>query len=103
MKGPGRPINNQQERANLLGALEAIDYVVIFDDETPQAIIEAITPDVLIKGADWEGNIVGQDWVEDHGGKVIVMPLTQGHSTTSTIDRVLEKNQQHQTPSGERS
>lgn len=103
LKGPGRPINNQQERANMLGALETIDYVVVFDEETPQAMIEAITPDVLIKGADWKGNIVGQPWVEEHGGEVVVMPLTPGHSTTDIIERVIEKTQKPSTPSGEKS
>ena len=102
LKGPDRPINVQQERANLLGALEAIDYVVIFDEDTPAKMIEAITPDILIKGADWAGNVVGQEWVEDHGGNVVIMPLTPDRSTTNIIDRVIEKNQKHPTPSSER-
>jgi D-beta-D-heptose 7-phosphate kinase/D-beta-D-heptose 1-phosphate adenosyltransferase len=89
LKGPGRPINSQQERANLLGGLEAIDSVVIFDEETPIKMIEAISPDVLIKGADWKGNIVGQEWVEAHGGEVVVMPLTPDRSTTNIVNKIL--------------
>ena len=94
LKGPARPINAQQERANLLGALEAVDYVIVFEDDTPQKVIEAITPDVLIKGADWAGNVVGQEWVEAHGGQVVIMPLTPDRSTTNIINKVLEKTQE---------
>ncbi len=92
LKGPGRPINNEQERANILGALEVVDYVVIFDEETPLKLIEAITPNTLIKGADWTGNVVGQEWVESHGGQVVMMPLAKGKSTTNIIERVIEKS-----------
>ena len=92
LKGPQRPILKQQERAILLSALEAVDYVIIFDEPDPQRLIQAITPDVLVKGADWTGNVVGQDWVESHGGRIALMPLTQGFSTTSIIDKVIEQN-----------
>lgn len=88
LKGPGRPINDQHERAELMGALEMVDYVTIFDESAPGALIEAITPDVLIKGSDWQGNVVGQEWVESHGGRVALMPLKTGHSTTNIIERV---------------
>ncbi len=91
IKGPTRPILKQDDRAALIGALEAVDYVVIFDEATPQAIIEAVSPDVLIKGADWQGNVVGQEWVEAHGGRVVLMPLEAGKSTTNIIAQVLER------------
>ncbi|MBI9017832.1 MAG: D-glycero-beta-D-manno-heptose 1-phosphate adenylyltransferase [Phycisphaerae bacterium] len=91
LKGPKRPILNQQSRATMLGALEMVDYVVIFNEETPKEIIEMITPDVLIKGTDWTGDVVGQDWVESHGGKVVLMPLVEGVSTTNIVDEIVNK------------
>lgn len=91
LKGPSRPILNQQDRAALIAALEVVDYVLIFDEDTPKEIIEQITPDVLIKGTDWQGNVVGQEWVEGHGGKVVLMPLAPGQSTTNIITEVLER------------
>ena len=95
LKGPDRPILKQQDRAALIGALEMVDYVVIFDEQTPGDIIEKITPDVLIKGTDWKGNVVGQEWVEQHGGKVVLMPLVEGRSTTNIIDTVIKKLKRH--------
>ena len=92
LKGPKRPILNQQERSTLIAALEVVDYVVIFDEDTPQKLIEAITPDVLIKGTDWQGNVVGQEWVESHGGKCVLMPLVQGLSTTGIVERILDRH-----------
>ncbi|MBN2210997.1 MAG: D-glycero-beta-D-manno-heptose 1-phosphate adenylyltransferase [Sedimentisphaerales bacterium] len=91
LKGSTRPILKQDDRAALIGALEAVDYVIIFDEETPQKIIEAVCPDVLIKGTDWQGNVVGQEWVEAHGGQVVLMPLEPGKSTTNIIAQVLER------------
>jgi rfaE bifunctional protein nucleotidyltransferase chain/domain len=88
-KGPERPINRQEERAEILEALECIDAVVIFDEETPAEIIRAIQPDILVKGADWaEDAIVGRDTVEARGGRVVRVALEQGFSTTSIIDRI---------------
>jgi rfaE bifunctional protein nucleotidyltransferase chain/domain len=88
-KGPERPINRQEERAEILEALECIDAVVIFDEETPAEIIRAIQPDILVKGADWAENaIVGRDTVEARGGRVVRVALEQGFSTTSIIDRI---------------
>lgn len=92
LKGPQRPILKQQERATLLSALEAVDYVVIFDEPDPELLIREITPDVLVKGADWTGNVVGADWVKRHNGRVVLMPLTRGFSTTNIIDKVIEQN-----------
>ena len=88
-KAPDRPINPEQERAEILEALAAVDAVVVFDEETPHEIISALQPDILVKGADWgEDNIVGRDVVEARGGRVVRMALAQGYSTTSILDRI---------------
>jgi rfaE bifunctional protein nucleotidyltransferase chain/domain len=88
-KGPGRPINPQGERAEVLEALECVDAVVLFDDDTPAEIVRALQPDVLVKGADWAENaIVGRDTVEARGGKVVRIPIEQGFSTTSIIEKI---------------
>ena len=88
-KGPQRPINPQAERAEVLAALEMVDAVTIFDEETPHEIIAVIQPDVLVKGADWGAdNIVGRDLVEARGGRVVRMKLAPGYSTTSLVDKV---------------
>jgi rfaE bifunctional protein nucleotidyltransferase chain/domain len=88
-KGPERPINSEDERREILLALECVDAVVIFDEETPAEIIRAIQPDVLVKGADWaEDAIVGRDTVEAHGGRVVRVPIEQGHSTTEIIRKI---------------
>jgi D-beta-D-heptose 7-phosphate kinase/D-beta-D-heptose 1-phosphate adenosyltransferase len=88
-KGEGRPVNPEAERAEVLLALEAVDAVTIFDEETPHAIITAIQPDILVKGADWgPGNIVGRDVVEARGGRVVRMELAPGFSTTALLDKV---------------
>jgi D-beta-D-heptose 7-phosphate kinase/D-beta-D-heptose 1-phosphate adenosyltransferase len=88
-KGPERPINPQQERAEILEALECVDAVVLFDQNTPAEIIEAIQPDVLVKGADWaEDAIVGRDTVEASGGRVVRIPIEQGFSTSAIIAKV---------------
>jgi D-beta-D-heptose 7-phosphate kinase/D-beta-D-heptose 1-phosphate adenosyltransferase len=88
-KGPDRPINPEQERAELLLALESVDAAVIFDEDTPHAIITRVQPDVLVKGADWgPDNIVGRDVVEAGGGRVVRMELAPGHSTTDLISKV---------------
>jgi len=92
LKGPTRPILKQNERAALLAALEAVDYVVIFDEPDPGELIRSISPDVLVKGSDWRGAVVGQDWVESHGGRVALMPLMEGHSTTNIIQQVLNQH-----------
>ena len=92
LKGPSRPILKEHDRAALLGALEAVDYVIIFDAPDPLALIARISPDVLVKGADWTGQVVGQEWVEQHGGTVALVPLAKGRSTTSIIEQVIEKN-----------
>lgn len=87
-KGPERPINPEHERAEVLAALACVDVAVIFDEDTPHALITQVQPDVLVKGADWgEQNIVGRDVVEARGGRVVRMELSPGFSTTSLIER----------------
>lgn len=88
-KGPERPINTEAERAEILEALECVDAVTVFDEETPAEIIRAIQPDVLVKGADWaEDAIVGRDTVEARGGRVVRVPLERGFSTSEIIRRI---------------
>src|SRR4051794_27908905 len=88
-KGPNRPINPENERAEMLSALECVDAVVIFAEETPAEIIRIVQPDVLVKGADWAADaIVGRDTVEDRGGRVVRIPVEQGYSTTSIVERI---------------
>ncbi len=88
-KGPQRPINPQDERAELLAALQCVDGVVIFSEDTPADIIGLVQPDILVKGSDWaEDRIVGRDTVEARGGRVVRIPVEQGYSTTSLIERI---------------
>lgn len=88
-KAPDRPINSEAERAEVLAALASVDAVVIFDEDTPHEIITALQPDILVKGADWgENAIVGRDVVEARGGRVVRIPLAEGYSTTSIINKI---------------
>lgn len=92
IKGNGRPINPERDRSIVLAALAAVDYVCLFADDTPARLISRLVPDVLVKGADWKAaDIVGKDVVEAHGGVVRRIRLTPGRSTTSVIERVLER------------
>ena len=87
-KGQDRPITPEAERAEILLALECVDAAVIFDEDTPDAIIKHVQPDVLVKGADWgPDNIVGRDTVEARGGRVVRMELSRGYSTTDLISK----------------
>jgi len=89
IKGRGRPIFPEQERAEVLAALACVDAVCIFDEETPHAIIARLQPDVLVKGADWAPDeIVGRDVVEARGGRVVRIPLAEGYSTTQIVERI---------------
>jgi len=89
LKGPDRPICPQEQRARVLSAIEAIDYIVIFDEDTPQTLIEAVRPDALIKGEDWRHKgVVGREFVESHGGRVVLAPLLKGLSTTDLVNRI---------------
>ena len=88
-KGPGRPITPEDERVEILLALSAVDAVVIFDEDTPHAVISALQPDVLVKGADWaEHAIVGRDVVEARGGRVVRIPVEAGHSTSEIVEKI---------------
>jgi len=88
-KGPERPINAETERAEVLAALDCVDAVVIFDEDTPAEIVRACQPDILVKGADWpEDQIVGRDTVEARGGRVVRVAVEPGHSTTGMIERI---------------
>ncbi|HYR02611.1 MAG TPA: D-glycero-beta-D-manno-heptose 1-phosphate adenylyltransferase [Syntrophobacteria bacterium] len=92
IKGPGRPIVPQKERAEVLAALACVDWVTIFEEPDPLALISLLVPDVLVKGADWkEGEIVGADVVGAAGGKVVRINLKLGLSTTRLIERILTR------------
>src|SRR6516162_5939251 len=89
LKGPGRPVVPEQERAELLASLRTVDYVTIFDDLTPRKIIARMLPNVLVKGADWGPNeIVGREEVEAAGGRVVSVALAEGYSTSAIIERI---------------
>lgn len=89
LKGPGRPILHEQDRALLLGGLACVDYVVIFREATPQRLIERLQPDVLVKGSDWaQGKIVGADVVQARGGRIVRVPLLEGRSTSHLLQRI---------------
>jgi rfaE bifunctional protein nucleotidyltransferase chain/domain len=88
-KGEGRPIHAEAERAEILAALQVVDVVVVFDDETPHEVIAAVQPDVLVKGADWpEDGIVGRNIVEARGGVVVRVPVESGYSTSLIIEKI---------------
>lgn len=89
LKGPGRPVIPQQERAEILASLESVDAVVIFDEPTPQKVIAALLPDVLVKGGDWPGDqIVGREEVEAAGGRVERIDIIDSYSTTSLLEKI---------------
>jgi len=89
LKGPDRPVRSEAERAYLLAALESVDAVALFDQDTPLELVEALRPDVIVKGGDYTPEtVVGADVVRALGGEVVIIPLTPGHSTTSTIERL---------------
>lgn len=88
-KGPGRPLNPEAERAEVLAALGVVDAVVVFDEDTPHDIVFALQPDVLVKGADWAADaIVGRDVVEARGGRVVRIPVAEGYSTSAIVQRL---------------
>jgi rfaE bifunctional protein nucleotidyltransferase chain/domain len=89
IKGESRPVTRQDERAEILAALACVDAVVLFDEETPYALIKRLQPDVLVKGADWsEKDMIGRDIVERRGGSVVRVPFETGYSTTSIIETI---------------
>lgn len=93
LKGPTRPIRSEADRAFVVAALECVDCVVVFDEDTPLEIINALRPDIVAKGGDYsEETIVGAREVKSWGGRVVVIPLTPGHSTTSIIEKLSAKD-----------
>jgi len=89
LKGPHRPVVPEGERAEVLAALRPVDYVTIFDDLTPRAVIARMLPNVLVKGADWgPTEIVGREEVEAAGGEVVSVPLAEGYSTSAIIEKI---------------
>lgn len=89
LKGAGRPIIPQQERAEILAAMAAVDFVVVFDEPTPRELIQKVVPSVLVKGGDWgPGEIVGREEVEAAGGRVVSIPVEPGYSTSGIIERI---------------
>ena len=91
LKGPGRPVYPAAERAEILASLECVDAVLIFEELTPQRVIAALLPDVLVKGEDWPGNqIVGREEVEAAGGKVVRVEVVQGYSTSEILRKIRE-------------
>src|SRR5207244_8316231 len=91
IKVPQWPIVSEKEQAEVINGLEMVDFVCSFDEDNPLQAILKIRPDVLVKGADWTGNIVGQSEVERWNGKVVALPLIPGCSTTAIVDRVLAR------------
>ena len=91
LKGEGRPLNALEDRLEVLAALEPVDAVVAFSDDTPKDLVEKVSPHVLVKGEDWaDKGVVGREWVERHGGKVVLAPLVPGRSTTSILGKAQE-------------
>jgi len=89
LKGEGRPVIAEHERAEILAALESVDAVVIFDDSTPREVISRLLPDVLVKGGDWPGDqIVGREEVEAAGGRVVSVPVVPGYSTSAILKKI---------------
>ena len=92
LKGKNRPINTQKDRAEVLSALESVDYVVVFNDDTPYRLIKTLKPDILVKGGDWlKKDIVGADIVVSGGGKVLTIPYVKNRSTTNIINKITRK------------
>jgi rfaE bifunctional protein nucleotidyltransferase chain/domain len=91
LKGPARPIVAAADRVAVLEALACVDLAVVFDDDTPAALIQAVSPDVLVKGGDWVvERIVGREFVESYGGRVLSIPLREGYGTSALIQRIRE-------------
>ncbi len=91
IKGEKRPLVPEAERADVVASLEAVDYVTIFDELTPLELIEFLQPDVIVKGGDWsEENVVGRQSVRKWGGKVVIIPETEGASTTNIVEKIIK-------------
>lgn len=92
LKGPLRPIQNENERAGLLAAFQCVDYVCIFDEDTPEKLIHLVEPDILVKGGDWPvDKIVGAQWVLNRGGSVKNLTFVDGQSTSNMIEKIVQR------------
>lgn len=88
-KGPERPIRGERERAHVLAALAAVDCVVVFDEDTPAELVAALQPDVIVKGGDYRPeDVAGGETVRARGGRIVIIPITPGHSTTATVNKL---------------
>jgi D-beta-D-heptose 7-phosphate kinase/D-beta-D-heptose 1-phosphate adenosyltransferase len=104
LKGEGRPVISESERAEILAALESVDAVVIFDELTPREVISRLLPDVLVKGGDWPGDqIVGREEVEAAGGRVVSVPVVPGYSTSAILRKIRKGFGEKPQPKGARS
>lgn len=92
MKGPSRPVLNNEQRAAMALALDAVDAVTFFDEDTPRELIAAILPDFLVKGADWTHFIAGREEVEASGGQVLALPMQPGYSTSNLVEMILGRH-----------
>jgi D-beta-D-heptose 7-phosphate kinase/D-beta-D-heptose 1-phosphate adenosyltransferase len=91
-KGATRPVCPLEDRLELLAALDSVDYLVAFEEDTPLSLIEEVSPHVLAKGEDWrQKGVVGREWVEAHGGRVVLVPLREGYSTSELIQRIVSR------------
>lgn len=92
LKGPSRPVNSERDRAFLLASLACVDFVILFDEDTPEQLIHQVQPDVLVKGGDYTlDNIVGADFVLQNGGTVTTIPFVDGYSTTLTLQKISQQ------------
>jgi rfaE bifunctional protein nucleotidyltransferase chain/domain len=91
MKGPSRPVISESDRAAVAAALEAVDAVTFFDEDTPRELIAEVLPDLLVKGADWSHFIAGREEVEAAGGRVLTISLEPGYSTTNIVERIINQ------------
>ncbi len=90
LKGPNRPVCSESDRAEVLAALQAVDALTLFDEDTPESLIELLLPDILVKGSDWKiSDIAGAEAVLGHGGQVLTLPLLEGRSTTGIIEKII--------------
>lgn len=91
IKGAHRPIVNENDRVRVIAALESVNFVTIFSEDTPLKAIKCLKPDIIVKGSDWnKNNIVGKDTVSSYGGKALTIPLAKGRSTTNLINRIIK-------------
>jgi rfaE bifunctional protein nucleotidyltransferase chain/domain len=98
LKGPKRPLIAEADRAAMAMALQAVDAVTLFDEDTPRELIAEVLPDILVKGSDWSHFVAGREEVEAAGGKVVLLPLEPGYSTTATVEEILSRRRAGEAP-----